>query len=255
MSSWACSACTFENSQPSSRHKCEMCGTAKPSNYVASSSSSSSSGSGSNNKRMNTTTAATLHKIPDDNSCLFHAVTFLLGRSESPTQLRQIIAQTVRSNPAQFSAAILGKSREAYVTFITDPTKWGGQVELNILSSRFCAELAAIDIQSGRCDIYGEGSGFSERVYLCFTGIHFDAVVFGKNGTPPHVTTRPIGSSRCRSLGVLFTPHRSVYGQEDDDSRMQNLRAYHERGLRSPPPCWEQRTQRLCYEKGQLTLV
>jgi ubiquitin thioesterase OTU1 len=157
-----------------------MCGTAKPSNYVASSSSSSSSGS--NNKRMNTTTAATLHKIPDDNSCLFHAVTFLLGRSESPTQLRQIIAQTVRSNPAQFSAAILGKSREAYVTFITDPTKWGGQVELNILSSRFCAELAAIDIQSGRCDIYGEGSGFSERVYLCFTGIHFDAVVFGKTG-------------------------------------------------------------------------
>lgn len=78
---------------------------------------------------------------------------------------------------------MLGKPRETYMHFITDSTKWGGQVELNILSSIAQVEIAAVDIQSGRADVYGQGSGFIHRVYMLFSGIHFDAVTFGHNGT------------------------------------------------------------------------
>eukprot|EP00945_MAST-04E_sp_MAST-4E-sp1_P004500 g4500.t1 len=42
-------------------------------------------------------------------------------------------------------------------------------------------ELACVDIQTGRCDAYGQGSGYQKRVYMLFSGIHFDAVEFVDN--------------------------------------------------------------------------
>ena len=40
------------------------------------------------------------------------------------------------------------------------------------------AELSCVDIQTGRCDTYGQGVGYQNRVYLLFSGIHFDAIEF-----------------------------------------------------------------------------
>ena len=97
------------------------------------------------------------HKIPDDNSCLFHAVIHQLQLNKTTNDLRRDIARVVVEDSHQWSSAMLGKSRDEYVTFITDTTKWGGQVELNILSSIYCFEIATIDIQTGRLDNYGEG--------------------------------------------------------------------------------------------------
>ena len=167
-STWNCAACTFENQ--SGKSACSICQTAKP-------------GGGGSERRPQSNNStigeAFHHKIPDDNSCLFHAASFLLNINKSPSQLRSIIADTVRSDSMNFSSAILGKSRDAYISYILDSTKWGGQVELNILSTRYKIEIAAIDIQSGRIDIYGTGSNYQERVYMLFSGIHFDAVTFG----------------------------------------------------------------------------
>jgi ubiquitin thioesterase OTU1 len=145
--------------------------------------SSGTNSSGTNNNTHNThnthnTTVAFHHKIVDDNSCLFHAVAFLLHRSETPAQLRQLIATTVRNDAFTWNDAMLGKTQSQYIAYITDSLKWGGQVELNIMSSLFQVEIAAIDIQSGRIDTYGHGEQYSQRVYLLFSGIHFDAVVF-----------------------------------------------------------------------------
>ena len=77
--------------------------------------------------------------------------------NKTTNDLRRDIARVVVEDSHQWSSAMLGKSRDEYVTFITDTTKWGGQVELNILSSIYCFEIATIDIQTGRLDIYGEG--------------------------------------------------------------------------------------------------
>ena len=86
---------------------------------------------------------------------------------------------------------------------------------MNILSQKFCVELAAIDIQTGRCDIYGEGSRFSERVYLCFTGVHFDAVVFG-SGRKKRVS--PHDKWRCSATALASTQRRD--GQFTDKKTM-----------------------------------
>merc|ERR1712187_1093963 len=92
-----------------------------------------------------------------------------------------MVATEVRSNPARWDEATLGKPPAEYVNFILNPIRWGGQVELAILSSAYKVEIAVLEVQSGRCDAYGEGSGYSRRVYLLHSGIHFDAVSFGSS--------------------------------------------------------------------------
>lgn len=91
--------------------------------------------------------------------------------------LRQLVANKVRSDPT-WDEAMLGKPRSEYIDFITDPKRWGGQVEISILAAAFRAEIAVVEVQSGRCDVFGEGSGYTKRVYLLHSGIHFDAVRF-----------------------------------------------------------------------------
>lgn len=51
-------------------------------------------------------------------------------------------------------------------------------MELCILAECYQAEVAVSDVQTGRIDVYGQGCGYAQRVYLLFTGIHFDAVFF-----------------------------------------------------------------------------
>jgi len=116
--------------------------------------------------------------MPDDNSCLFHAIAFLLSPLSSTHELRSAVVQTVRADPERWNAATLGKPVDEYVAFISDSRRWGGQVELAIFAERFSAEISVTDIQSGRADVYGQGAGFSQRVYMLFSGIHFDAVSF-----------------------------------------------------------------------------
>lgn len=51
-----------------------------------------------------------------------------------------------------------------------DPSKWGGAIELSILSRHLGQEIAAFDIQTQRVDIYGQDAGHSERVMLIYDG-------------------------------------------------------------------------------------
>lgn len=50
-------------------------------------------------------------------------------------------------------------------------------------------EIAVVEVQSGRCDVFGEGAGYSRRVYLLHSGIHFDAITFGPGAPRRWVST------------------------------------------------------------------
>jgi hypothetical protein len=54
--------------------------------------------------------------------------------------------------------------------WLQDPSKWGGAIELSILSQHLRREIAAFDIQTTRVDIYGQGAGYSERVMVIYDG-------------------------------------------------------------------------------------
>ncbi|KAL6541132.1 OTU protein [Orobanche minor] len=115
--------------------------------------------------------------IPSDNSCLFNAVGYVMDHDKNKaSELRQVIAATVASDPEKYSEAFLGKANEEYCAWILNPDKWGGAIELAILAAYYRREIAAYDIQTTRCDLYGQEQNFEERVMLIYDGLHYDAL-------------------------------------------------------------------------------
>eukprot|EP00457_Paulinella_chromatophora_P008345 gb/GEZN01008376.1/.p1 GENE.gb/GEZN01008376.1/~~gb/GEZN01008376.1/.p1 ORF type:complete len:349 (-),score=51.76 gb/GEZN01008376.1/:356-1402(-) len=170
---WSCGVCTLRNSP--GRSLCDACGSPNPSSTFVDSASSTLS-----LPTKSYSLLARREKMPDDNSCLFHGVSFLLQSSLVPSELRQLVARTVRADPSRWNAATLGKASVAeYIAFITDPVRWGGQVELAIFARHFRSQLGVLDVESGRLDVYGEDqAATTQRGYLLMTGLHFDAVCF-----------------------------------------------------------------------------
>lgn len=124
----------------------------------------------------------TKRTVPADNSCLFTSVDFVLknGKTidlESGKSLRLIIAQIVSSNPNLYNQGFLGKSNPEYCSWISDKKSWGGGIEISILADHFQIEIAVINAQSGRIDRFGEDKEFSRRVFLLYTGVHYDPIV------------------------------------------------------------------------------
>ncbi|XP_024018617.1 ubiquitin thioesterase OTU1 isoform X2 [Morus notabilis] len=91
-------------------------------------------------------------------------------------ELRQVIAATVASDPEKYSEAFLGKTNEEYCAWILNSEKWGGAIELSILAEHYGREIAAYDIQTARCYLYGQEMKYSERVMLIYDGLHYDAL-------------------------------------------------------------------------------
>ena len=218
---WACGNCTYINTDDDDASSCAVCGTpaAKRKHASSGGGGSSSSGSGSSGALAvaEGRVRATRHQIADDNSCLFHAVAFAMaefGVQDVPSRMRAAVADAVRSDPTQWNAATLGKEVSAYVAFILDPTKWGGQVELCLLSQMHKVELGCVDIQTGRVDMYGEGSGYTRRAWFLFSGIHFDCVVFhtdsgGRGGGAPARVVSPRDDNCGAQARALATSLRT----------------------------------------------
>jgi len=118
--------------------------------------------------------------VDADNSCLFTSIGYVLeGQSRVKSQyLRGLIANSVKSMPERFTAVFLGKTNEQYVEWISRSESWGGAIELSILAEYYKTEIAAFDCQSLRLDIYGQDLGFTQRVFLIYDGIHYDALAY-----------------------------------------------------------------------------
>ena len=114
--------------------------------------------------------------IPEDNSCVFNAIYYLLQKETAP-ELRQVVASIILSNPGKYSSIYLGKDVDTYVEEILNPDQWGGAIELQILAEYYKTEIMAFSIETGRFLTYGEGLNYSNRIYLIYNGIHYDALV------------------------------------------------------------------------------
>ncbi|KAK0599932.1 hypothetical protein LWI29_009940 [Acer saccharum] len=156
--------------------------------------------------------------IPSDNSCLFNAVGFVMDHDKNKApELRQVIAATVVSDPIKYSEAFLGKPNEEYCSWILDSEKWGGAIELSILADYYGREIAAYDIQTTRCDLYGQEKKYSERVMLIYDGLHYDALAMSPfDGAPeefdqtifPVRLDRTIGPVEGLALNLVKEQHR-----------------------------------------------
>ncbi|KAJ9505863.1 hypothetical protein QJQ45_027954, partial [Haematococcus lacustris] len=88
--------------------------------------------------------------------------------------------------------------------WILGKDKWGGAIELSILAAHFGREIAAYDIQTKRCDLYGQDAGYSERVMLLYDGLHYDSLaVAAFEGAPEELDTRILDLSSPRQLAMV----------------------------------------------------
>ncbi|PNS21928.1 hypothetical protein CAC42_526 [Sphaceloma murrayae] len=118
----------------------------------------------------------TLRVMPDDNSCLFRALSsaVLGGSLDGMTELRSIVAQKIQADPTFYTAGVLEKPPDEYCRWIQHPDSWGGGIELSILSVEFGVEVCSINVQDLRVDRFNEGR--DRRVVLVYSGIHYDVV-------------------------------------------------------------------------------
>mmetsp|Transcript_19901 Transcript_19901/g.33830 ORF Transcript_19901/g.33830 Transcript_19901/m.33830 type:complete len:393 (-) Transcript_19901:130-1308(-) len=98
--------------------------------------------------------------INADNSCLFNAIGYLMFGGEhgfgsfNPMIYRTAVAEAIRNDPVTFNEDMLEKSPEEYIKWILNPDKWGGEIELSILSKHLLVEIAAVDIATGVVLVY-----------------------------------------------------------------------------------------------------
>jgi len=117
--------------------------------------------------------------MADDNSCLFHAVSYCLEKNSSNVAtLRKIVADAVVADQLTYNEALLQKSPQAYATWIKQNNSWGGSVELQILSNHYKVQIMAYDVTRNRGNCFGEDQPFTQRMYLIYDGIHYDSLVW-----------------------------------------------------------------------------
>ncbi|PWY65048.1 OTU-like cysteine protease [Aspergillus heteromorphus CBS 117.55] len=131
-----------------------------------------------------------LRIMPDDNSCLFRAVSSAnMGGVDVMTELRSVVAQAIQANPDLYSEAVLEKKPDDYCRWIQNEDSWGGGIELSILSKHFDIEICSIDVQTLRVDRFNEGRPL--RCILVYSGIHYDAIALSPSSSPFTRTDAP----------------------------------------------------------------
>lgn len=85
--------------------------------------------------------------MPSDNSCLFTAFGGALPKQLPAPMLRQMMADYIEEHSDVYNDAILGSSPEEYRRCIQDSDRWGGGIELSILSTIFDIQICTFDVQ------------------------------------------------------------------------------------------------------------
>ncbi|EJU05170.1 hypothetical protein DACRYDRAFT_46498 [Dacryopinax primogenitus] len=143
-----------------------------------------------------------VRNAPDDNSCLFHSLSYVLpalpstpNERPTPTFLRSLAARTILADLVTYDDATLGQSPASYAEAIQRPSTWGGAIELALFSAAFGVEIWSWDVESGQLYRFGQGSGWDNRVLLVYSGIHYDAMSLSPTRGAPedfHTTTFPV---------------------------------------------------------------
>ena len=92
---------------------------------------------------------AVLRVMPSDNSCLFTAFGGALPSQVPAPHLRKMMAEYIHQHPEIYNEAVLGSPPQQYCQSIQDPDRWGGGIELSILSSIFEVQIITFDVQVG----------------------------------------------------------------------------------------------------------
>ena len=163
-------------------------------------------------------------EVPANNSCLFVSVYYCMTnkmQNKCP-ELRELIAETVKSDPITYNEGFLGKPNNEYCTWIRNEDHWGGGIEISILSNYYSVEIVAVDTQNIRINRFGEDKSYPYRIFLIFDGIHYDPLVLESNDVNnPHQTKFDSNDEEVIDLALEFARISKANHQYTDLKRMQ----------------------------------
>jgi ubiquitin thioesterase OTU1 len=117
--------------------------------------------------------------VDSDNSCLFSSIAYLNDKehfNENSSMIyRLMIVDHINDN--DISEDILGMPKADYIQNISESSTWGGAIELKLFSEIFKMQIASLDVESKRIDIFGEIENYNKRIYLIYNGYHYDPLV------------------------------------------------------------------------------
>lgn len=87
--------------------------------------------------------------MPDDNSCMFTAFGGVLQRADPAPTLRREVAEYILAHPEKFDKVVLEMDPQQYARTIQSPDRWGGAIELSILSDIYDIEICSVDVKVG----------------------------------------------------------------------------------------------------------
>lgn len=122
-------------------------------------------------------------QIPDDNSCLFHSLSYCVYKdiSLSPT-LRTVCSDRIRNDKVLYSDAVLDRPNEEYAQWILRKDSWGGGIEIAILSKNFGVAIYVLDMDAQKFEKFNEDQ-FDQFIIVMFNGIHYDSLELANQRT------------------------------------------------------------------------
>jgi ubiquitin thioesterase OTU1 len=117
--------------------------------------------------------------VDADNSCLFTSIAYLTDKSNfnesSSLYYRNMIVEYLINN--EFDESLLDLPKNEYISDIGNPSKWGGGIEIKIFSEIFKIQIAVVDVQTNRIDLFGQDNNYENTIYILYNGIHYDPLV------------------------------------------------------------------------------
>ncbi|CAJ1357920.1 unnamed protein product [Effrenium voratum] len=160
---------------------------------------------------------AVRRRVPNDHSCLFWAIAYLtegeVGRAKAK-ELREVCAQDALRDSDPSRALLLGfNSVEEYANWIRNEFHWGGENEILCLARHYGVEAAVVCCESMQVLCYGSDlPTCSARIYLLYTGQHYDPIVAAANAETPveHEQKRQKKGDSSLESGALLLAKQHV---------------------------------------------
>lgn len=167
--------------------------------------------------------------VDSDNSCLFSSIAYLIDRSNFDENSKLIYRLMIVDylQDSDISDDILGMKKDDYILKITQPDTWGGAIELRFFSDIFKIQIASMDVQSGRIDIFGEMEDYDRRIYLMYNGVHYDPLVMNLDDSCNTETEMTIFSPTDDDKMIMFKDYiESIKAKGDyvDPSNINNIK-------------------------------
>ncbi|AMD20191.1 HDL553Cp [Eremothecium sinecaudum] len=117
-----------------------------------------------------------VHQVPDDNSCLFHAISYAMYKDITvSSQLREIVSKEISANKTKFSDSILGRPNQEYANWILQRDSWGGAIDIVVLSSSLEVAILTLDVDALRYEKFNEDK-YDSFIMVVFSGVHYDTI-------------------------------------------------------------------------------